>query len=54
MMHLTSVLLPAPFSPSSARKLPGASVIDTSVRAFKRAEPLGDDCGPRSGRQRRH
>ena len=33
MMHLTSVLLPAPFSPSRARKQPGRRLSDTSARA---------------------
>ncbi len=55
-MHLTSVLLPAPFSPSSARKLPGRSVSDTSVSACnapKRFERLLASIrggGPSTGR----
>src|SRR6202453_135512 len=35
MMHLTRVLLPAPFSPSSAWTLPGSTRSDTSSRATK-------------------
>ena len=34
-MHLTNVDLPAPFSPRSAWKLPGAMRIDTSSSAVK-------------------
>src|SRR5579859_4158392 len=34
MMHLTSVLLPAPFSPSRARKQPGSSLSDTPESAW--------------------
>src|ERR1700677_1405990 len=35
MMHLTSVLLPAPFSPSKACTLPGSTRKETSSRARK-------------------
>src|SRR5437868_1989515 len=34
MMHLTRVLLPAPFSPSRARNVPGVSVNDTLDSAW--------------------
>ena len=44
MMHLTSVLLPAPFSPSSAWTVPRSSVSETSSSA--RTDPNGlDDAG---------
>ncbi len=41
MMHFTSVLLPAPFSPSSACTVPGRSRSDTVVERDERAEALG-------------
>src|SRR5579863_3535093 len=40
MMHLTSVLLPAPFSPSSAWKVPAAAFTDTLSSARKSANRL--------------
>ena len=42
MMHLTSVLFPAPFSPSSACTDPRASFSDTFSSAAHRPELLGD------------
>src|SRR5262249_26877339 len=40
MMHLTSVLLPAPFSPSNACTLPRATFSDTSSSATKSPKRL--------------
>ena len=40
MMHLTSVLLPAPFSPSRARKLPGCQRQRDVGQRLQRAEAL--------------
>src|SRR5262249_54433541 len=40
MMHLTSVLLPAPFSPSKACTLPRATFSDTSSSATKSPKRL--------------
>src|SRR5258708_6041481 len=51
MMHLTSVLLPAPFSPSSACTLPAASLSETpssAVNAPKRF--VSNDASMASGR----
>src|SRR6187402_1657819 len=40
MMHLTSVLLPAPFSPSRACTVPGVSVNETSSSAIRSPKRL--------------
>ena len=53
-MHLTSVLLPAPFSPSSACTVPGRSAERDVVERGERAEALGHEPAEprrRSGRR---
>src|SRR4051812_45627566 len=49
MMHLTRVLLPAPFSPSRACTLPGLSRNDTSSSATRLPKclliPRAESCG---------
>ena len=45
MMHLTSVLLPAPFSPKQARKLPGCKRQGNIREGLQGAEALGQVAG---------
>ena len=53
MMHLTSVDLPAPFSPSSAWKEPAGTLIETSCSALSAPNdfdmPIVSSDGAREG-----
>ena len=42
MMHFTSVLLPAPFSPTRAWQVPGLGIERDALVGDERTEALGD------------